>query len=81
VPVLSSGSSGSAGTPAAAAKAAAAGGGSEPPVQRVVHVPLVAFLRPNNLIGGGFMLRVAGRIPNFVRDHTQSVVAAVAPTD
>ena len=81
VPVLSSGSSGSAGAPAAAAKAAAAGGGSEPPVQRIVHVPLVAFLRPNNLIGGGFMLSVAGRIPNFVRDHTQSVVAAVAPTD
>jgi hypothetical protein len=34
-----------------------------------VYVPLTAFLRPENLTGGGFMLTAAGRIPNSIWQH------------
>ena len=44
-----------------------------------VHVPLTAFLRPGNLVGGGFSLSASERVPAIVRDYVASVLSGDAP--
>ena len=38
---------------------------------RPLHVPLRSYLRPDNIIGGGFMLTPGRRIPRFVHSYWQ----------
>ncbi len=45
-----------------------------------VHTPLTAFLRTDNLIGGGFPLTVTSRLPQVVRTYVSEVVAEVCAT-
>ena len=40
----------------------------------VVHVPVTCFLRPDNIIGGGFSLTATGRVPSLVQQHVMSVL-------
>jgi hypothetical protein len=42
------------------------------PLGRSIHTPLVAFLRPDNLVGGGFMLSASNRIPTVARSYADS---------
>ena len=46
------------------------------PTGSKIHVPLVAFLRSGNIIGGGFMLTTRGRVPVVVRDYANHALAA-----
>ena len=46
--------------------------------RRVVHVLATCFLRPDNIVGGGFSLSASKRIPPLVR---QSVLSVVHPTE
>jgi len=41
----------------------------------VVHVPLRAFLRPKNIIGGGFQLTRASRLPQFALAYVEHVLS------
>ena len=40
----------------------------------VVKTPIVAFLRPANLIGGGFSLTVSQKVPFYVRKYVETVL-------
>ena len=40
----------------------------------VVHVPVTCFLRPDNIIGGGFSLTATGRVPSLVQQHVMTVL-------
>ena len=46
-----------------------------------VHVPLTAFLRPGNLVGGGFGLSASERVPAIVRDYVASVLSGTRTTE
>lgn len=43
------------------------------PPQGPMQVPVVAFLRPENLIGGGFFVTSSGRIPGYVLTYLREV--------
>jgi hypothetical protein len=42
--------------------------------QPVVHVPIRGFLRPENIVGGGFQLTRAGRLPAIAMEYAASVL-------
>ena len=45
-----------------------------------VHAPLTAFLRPGNLVGGGFPLTMTSCVPQVVRTYVTKVVEEVCAT-
>jgi hypothetical protein len=42
----------------------------------LVHVPILAFLRPENIVGGGFQLSRVGRLPPTAMDYAVAAIAA-----